>query len=141
VLLIMLGHSWSVSMISLGAMPVRPILVAFLAAPCARHFGPGGAAFGAALAEVITSVGIVAAHFIPLRSRALDRRLVVSALKSLAIAGFVTMLDRTTLAHMGHVRLVLEMAIYLVLVVVTGAVKYQDVKRAVRGLKAARASR
>jgi O-antigen/teichoic acid export membrane protein len=139
ILLIMLGHSWSVSMISLGAMPVRPILVAFLAGPCARHYGPGGAAFGAALAEVITSLGIVAAHFIPLRSRALDRRLVVAALKSLAVAGFVTVLDGTVLLRMGHVRLVVDMTIYLVLVVLTGAVKLKDIKRAIRGMKSARA--
>jgi O-antigen/teichoic acid export membrane protein len=133
-LLIMTGHSWSVSMISLGAVPFRPILVAFLAVPCAHRFGLGGGAFGAALAEVVTSVGIVAAHFIPIGGRALDRRLLLSAGKSLAGAALVAVLDLTVLRRFGYPRLVIDAALYLAFAFATGAVKTEDVARVVRAL-------
>jgi O-antigen/teichoic acid export membrane protein len=135
-LLIMTGHSWSVSMISLGSVPCRPILVALLAGPCARRFGPGGGALGASLAEIITSIGIVAAHFIPIGTRALDRRLLVSGGKSLAVAALVTVLDRTIFLSLGYWRLVVDLLAYASLVVAVGGINVSEVTRVIRTLRA-----
>jgi O-antigen/teichoic acid export membrane protein len=141
-LLIMTGHSWSVSMISLGSVPMRPILVALLAVPCARHFGPGGGAFGAALAEILTSIGIVAAHFIPIGGRALDRRLLVAGGKSLAVAAAVTALDRTAFAHLvAPLRLFLDCVLYVVLALASRTVQIPEIKAVVQGLRANRAAK
>ncbi len=137
-LLIMTGHSWSVSMISLGSVPLRPILVTILATPCARHFGAGGGALGAALAEIITSIAIVAAHFIPIGGRALDRRLLVAGGKSLAVAALVTVLDRAVLVRLGPVRLVIDGALYTGAALGLGAVKVGEITRTIRMLRARR---
>jgi O-antigen/teichoic acid export membrane protein len=137
-LLIMTGHSWSVSMISLGSVPFRPLLVAILAVPCARRFGPGGGALGAALAEIVTSVGIVAAHFIPIGTRALDRRLLLAGGKSLAVGCIVTVLDRTLMAHLGPTRLVVDLLVYVVLALGVGAVRISEILRVIRSLRAVR---
>ncbi|HEY4014163.1 MAG TPA: oligosaccharide flippase family protein [Polyangiaceae bacterium] len=141
-LLIMTGHSWSVSMISLGSVPMRPILVTLLAPPCARHFGPGGGALGAALAEIITSMGIVAAHFIPIGGRALDRRLLVAGGKSLAVAAAVTVLDHTVLARLGApLRLLLDCVLYVVLALASRTVQISEIRSLVQGLRASRAAK
>jgi O-antigen/teichoic acid export membrane protein len=135
-LLIMTGHSWSVSMISLGSVPCRPILVALLAGPCARRFGPGGGALGASLAEIITSVAIVLAHFIPIGTRALDRRLLSSGGKSLAVAAIVTVLDRTVFLRFGYWRLLLDVLVYASLALASGALKIKEIARVIRTLRA-----
>jgi O-antigen/teichoic acid export membrane protein len=139
-LLVMLGHGWSVSIISLASVPARPILVSLLANPCARWLGPGGAAVGAALAEIITSVGIVGAHFIPVGTRAIDRRILATGGKSLAVAGVVMLLDRTVLAHMRWARLTIDAIVYVVLAFSVGAVKTRDVARVLRILRARRSA-
>jgi O-antigen/teichoic acid export membrane protein len=135
-LLVMTGHGWSVSMISIGAIPVRPVLVALLAGPCARRFGPGGAALGAALAEIVASVGIVAAHFIPIGTRAFDRRLLLVAGKSLAVAACVIVLDHWVFASRSDViRLALDASVYVGLALAVRAVKISEAVRIVRGLR------
>jgi O-antigen/teichoic acid export membrane protein len=131
-LLILLGHRWSVSMISLAAVPGRPLLVWLLAAPCSRHFGLGGAAVGAALAEVITSVGIVAAHFIPIGGRALDRRLLMAGGKSLLVAGVVMAIDRTVLQNVGYARLLIDTLAYVGLALAIGVEKVSEITKVVR---------
>ncbi len=139
ILLVMIGRGWSVSMISIGAIPVRPLLVALLAGPCARRFGPGGAALGAALAEIAASVGIVAAHFIPIGSRAIDRRLLLVTGKSLAVAATVILLDRWIFASLSDIaRLALDMIAYVALALATGAVKMSEATRIVGNLRAKR---
>ncbi|MBV9948719.1 MAG: oligosaccharide flippase family protein [Myxococcales bacterium] len=137
-LLIMTGHSWSVSVISLASVPFRPLLVYLLAAPCVRHFGAGGGALGAALAEVLTSVGIVAAHFIPIGGRALDRRLLLVGGKSLLAAAAVIAVDRTVLRHHGWGRIAADAALYVALALAIGAVRVNEVIRLVKTLRADR---
>lgn len=134
-LLIMTGHSWSVSMISLASVPCRPVLVFLLAVPCARHFGPGGGALGAGIAEIATSVGIVAAHFIPIGARALDRRLLTVGGKSMLVAAVVIALDRTILRHLGWSRLALDTVAYVVLALAIGAVKIGEMIRVIKTLR------
>jgi O-antigen/teichoic acid export membrane protein len=137
-LLIMTGHSWSVSIISLCSVPLRPIFVILLAGPCARHYGPGGGALGAALAEIFTTIAIVAAHFIPIGGRALDRRLLVTGGKTIAVAAAVMLLDRTVLLRFGAIRLVLDGFVYATLALATRAVKISEITRLIRGLRAQR---
>jgi O-antigen/teichoic acid export membrane protein len=142
-LLVIMGRGWSVSMISIAAIPFRPLLVAVLAAPCARWIGPGGAALGASIAEVGTSVGIVAAHFIPLGTRAIDRRLLVVAGKSVAVAAIVILLDRWLHGQMHDLhgrmhdvaRLSFDLAAYVALALAFGVAKAADVLRIVRSLR------
>jgi O-antigen/teichoic acid export membrane protein len=140
-LLVMTGHSWSVSAISLGSLPVRPLLVWLLSPAFARHFGVGGAALGGAVSDLLTTVGIVIVHFIPLGRRAIDRRLVTTFVKTLLVAIAVIALDWYVLQPIGKVRLVVDMIAYVALVFLIGAAKISEVRRLVRELMARRRSR
>jgi O-antigen/teichoic acid export membrane protein len=138
-LLVMLGRGWSISMISLGAVAARAILLSLLVNPCARRFGPGGGALGAALSENLTGLGVVAANFMAIGTRAIDGRVLATGGKSLAVAIVVMILDRGVLAHLGWSRLAIDMTVYVALVFAVGGVKVRDVTRVVRVLRARRA--
>ena len=137
-LLVMTGHSWSVSLISLGSLPARPILVWILAPYCARHLGPGGAALGAAFSDLFTMIGIVCVHFIPLGRRAIDKRFLLTSVKTIVVAALVIALDRFVLRPIGYARLVVDLLAYVVLAFALGAAKVGEVVRVVKSLRARR---
>jgi O-antigen/teichoic acid export membrane protein len=140
-LLVMTGHSWSVSAISLGSLPVRPLLVLVLAPVFARHFGLGGAALGGAVSDVITTVGIVIVHFIPLGWKAIDRRFVTTFVKTVLVAAGVIVFDHYVRGKLGQVVLILDLVVYAALAVLLGAVRISDMKRLVREVIARRGNR
>jgi O-antigen/teichoic acid export membrane protein len=140
-LLVMTGHSWSVSAISLGSLPVRPLLVWLLSPVFARHWGLGGAALGGAVSDLLTTVGIVIVHFIPLGWKAIDRRFLMTFVKTVVVAVGVIALDWYALQRFGYVRLVVDMVAYVVFVFLIGAAKVKEVVHLVRELVARRRSR
>jgi O-antigen/teichoic acid export membrane protein len=140
-LLVMTGHGWSVSAISLGSLPVRPLLVWVLSPIFARHWGHGGAALGGAVSDVLTTVGIVIVHFIPLGWKAIDRRFLMTFGKTTVVAVGVFALDHYLLRPIGYVRLVLDLVAYAALIVILGAARISDIRRLVEEVLARRRSR
>jgi O-antigen/teichoic acid export membrane protein len=141
ILLMTVDRPWNVTMISASAIPIRAMLMLTLVKPFSRWLGPGGAAVGASVSEVTTMVWVVSASFYSVGRRAVDRRGVLAIGKSLAAAAVVIAIDRLFLRPLGHVRLVVDMALYAAIVLGTGAVKISEVIAAVKMVLAGRKAR
>lgn len=125
--LIMVGRSWSVTLVSLSAVPMRALLIAPLVSVCATWLGPGGAAVGAALTE-IGGIGLTAlVSFLLIGRRAIDARAVGVIARSLAIA-VVVWLVHHALTRFGYFRILLDVALYLVLAIVLRVVTMREVR-------------
>ena len=135
--LIMLGRQWSVTFVSLAAIPIRAALIVPFSWAGARWLGPGGAAFGAAATEIAGIGSTAVGSLILAGRRAFDRRAVVAIVKSVMIAMVVAALDHF-LVRLGHLRLVVDMVAYVVLAVATGAVRVREVASLVSTMRRAR---
>jgi O-antigen/teichoic acid export membrane protein len=131
ILLFMVDRNWSVTLISVASIPVRPVLVAILAVPCAKWLGPGGGAVGASLAELGAMIAMVAAFFYVIGREAVDRRSSLAIGKSIAIANGVAVMDRL-LRPIGDIRLVIDVVVYAGLALLTGAVRIGEALQLVR---------
>ncbi len=126
-LLIVLGRSWSVTLISLGAVPMRALMIVPLVRLCAGWLGPGGGAVGAALTE-IAGIGLTAAlSFWLVGRRSIDRRAAVQIAKSLLITVVVS-LAHVGMARLGYARLALDLLLYVVLAAALRVVGMKEVR-------------
>jgi O-antigen/teichoic acid export membrane protein len=119
------NQPWRMTAVFAGGMIVNPLCNLLLIKP-SLNLGLGGGGAACATATLVTEVGVVIPLMTMLGRRVLGARLVVRALKNFAIAGGIVALDAFFLRPWGAVRLLLEAAIYCVLVLVTGAVDIRE---------------
>lgn len=126
-LLIVLGRSWTVTLISVGAVPMRALMIVPLVRFCSEWMGPGGGAVGAALTEIVGIASTAALSFWLVGRRSIDRRAAVQILKSFFIAALVSV-AHVAMARLGYVRLVLDMLLYVTLAVALRVVGMKEVR-------------
>ena len=124
--LMILDRSWTITIISFVGLALLPILI-FAIHPLVRGLGPGASGMGVGMALSLreTINAILFAIFIG--KRAIDRRSLLSVTKSLGIC-CATVAVHTQLARLGNLRLVVDMAVYGVLMLGGGVVRIGDVK-------------
>ncbi len=132
--LVVLGKSWSVTLISAGAI-VSMSGFMLVGVPFGRAlFGTGGECAGAAMAVIANETCVVIAMLRRFRTPPLDGRNVAVLTKSLSIALLVIVLDRP-MRGLGPARLVVDMTLYAALALATRVVRFDDVRRALRVMR------
>lgn len=129
--LAVLKMTWRMSAVFTGGMLVNPICNLLLIKP-SLSLGLGGGGAACATATLITEIGVVTPLFLMLGGRAFNSRLIVRIVKNIAAAVLVIVLDTLVLQPLGPVRLLLDAAIYVVLVLVTGAVNIRELVSSVK---------
>jgi O-antigen/teichoic acid export membrane protein len=129
--MILLDRSWTVSVVTVLSLLANAGLNVIVIRPAWRWFGAGGAGIGAAAVSVTTEAIVAAAYVWFLRREILDARNVASMLKSLAACAFVVAFHLFS-AGLGKLRLPLDLAIYVVLVVLSRAVRVSELVDLVR---------
>jgi O-antigen/teichoic acid export membrane protein len=133
--LIISGKSWSVTLISLGAVASMAVCM-LVFVPIGRHlFGTGGECAGAAMAVVANEAYVVVAMLTRFESSPLDRRNVMVVLKTVVVAGLVLATNHF-LVRFGPVRLIADAVLYLILAIAVQLVRVRDLRRALRVLRA-----
>lgn len=127
----LLGRGWTVTAVSLLGMCVNPAANVLLVPYCLRTFGEGGAGIGASIAMIVTEVVSIGAFYMYIGQLAFDRRNVKVIALQLGAALLVIPVHMA-LRFLGPARLGVDVLLYSVLVVVTGAVKPQDALVVVR---------
>lgn len=131
--LMILDRKWTIVIVSVAGLAILPPLVR-VAVPITSVWGDGGAGAGAAMALSLRELVIMFVFLACLGKRALDRRAVSSTIKSLVICAVVAFAhDR--LAGIGHVRLVVDGLLYLVLAVASGVLRPRDAKDVLKMVK------
>ncbi len=129
--LLLFGRSWTVMLVSLGSLALQPALILLVVPFAAKRFGVGGAGIGSAAVFSFLELFSVVGFWWYLGRRAVDRRCLLAVGKSLAAFAVVAVVDRW-LHALGFARLVIDAAIYALLVFASGAVRYEDVRNAVQ---------
>jgi O-antigen/teichoic acid export membrane protein len=129
--MILLDRSWTVSVVTMLSLLANAGLNVIVVRPAWHFFGEGGAGIGAAAVSVTTEAIVAAAYVWFLRREILDARNVASMLKSLAACAFVVAFHLFS-AGLGKLRLPLDLAIYVVLVVMVRAVRVSELVDLVR---------
>jgi len=119
--LAVLNFTWRMSAVFVSGMVINPVCNAFLIKPALALEGAGGGGAACATATLLTEIVIVGALLGLLGRRTFDAELIVRVSKSLAAAIAVAALDTFLLKPLGPARLLLDAAIYVTLVLVTGA--------------------
>jgi O-antigen/teichoic acid export membrane protein len=124
-------RSWRVTLLTMGSLALNALLNVILIRPASRWLGEGGAGIGAA-AISMTSELLVAAVMLGMIGRpAWDRRNIAACVKSLAACALVS-LAHVAMRPLGPARLAADLALYLALIVVTGAVHLRELLSVVR---------
>jgi len=127
----LLGRGWTVTGVSILGMCVNPAANVLLVPYCLRTFGEGGAGIGASIAMIVTEVASILAFYMYIGRLAFDRRNVKVIALQLGAALLVIPVH-VALRFLGPARLGVDALLYMVLVVVSGAVKPQDALGVVR---------
>lgn len=135
--LVVSGKSWSVTLISLGAIvTMGGFMLVFV--PLGRAlFHVGGECAGAAMAVIGSEIGVVVALLSRFGTMPLDKRNIEVCGKTIALGVVIIVSDRL-LRGVGYVRLAIDAVIYLVLALGFGVVKIDEIKRAIAILRARR---
>jgi O-antigen/teichoic acid export membrane protein len=131
--LMILDRSWTITIISFVGLALLPAFILVIV-PLTRDLGPGSTGMGVAVALSLRELVIAGVFFAFLGKKAVDRRSALSFIKSLAICGVVILAHRA-LANIGPWRLLVDMAIYAVLMVVTGVLRPSDLIAVLRLIK------
>lgn len=131
------GGEWTVTLTSLTSMVVNPLLVIFFV-EMAKSWGTGGAGAACAMAAVGTELLVLAIMFYRIGGMAFDARLGKMLFKTTAICAVVLTLDRSVLQPLGPARLLLDAALYVILVLSTGAVSVRESLALVKTMRAQR---
>jgi O-antigen/teichoic acid export membrane protein len=113
--LIILDKQWRATQNAMVSLALTPLLILALV-PLGQRLGEGGAAAGAALAVVVSEVVISILCIRAMGRRAVDRRTLGAALKSLAVCIAVASMH-TAMSRLGSVGpglILLDAAVYLV---------------------------
>src|SRR5262249_39079842 len=120
--LFMLDRTWTLVLISVAGLVVNVALNLTMIPPALERFGPGWGGAGCAGATLGPALFGTAIMAWVVGRRALNRRGAVAVGKSLAACALVVGVDRLG-APLGWARLVIDAAVYLVFVMITGAVQ------------------
>jgi O-antigen/teichoic acid export membrane protein len=120
--LIMLGRAWTLTLISIAALAVNVALNLLLIGRAATLFGDGGAGIGCAIAALGTHVFAAGTMIAFVGREAFSGRTARMMAKSLGACGLVIVVDRLA-TGLGGARMVLDLAVYLTVVVGTGALR------------------
>jgi O-antigen/teichoic acid export membrane protein len=124
--LIVMGHSWRLTTISLVGMISQPVLI-FAGVKLLEDSGTGGAGAGAALGVTAMELLVTTLFLVSVGRRALDARNLRTIGAGLG-AAIAVAIAHPFLAPLGHVRLLLDMALWAALVVAVGGIRPRDVK-------------
>jgi O-antigen/teichoic acid export membrane protein len=123
--LVMLERPWILTSISIAGLVVNVTLNLLLIRYSMDRFGLGGGGTGCALAMLGTEIFVTGSMVAFLGRRAFDRRGTIAIAKSLAACAVVWVIHRS-LASIGPLRLIVDGAVYLLLVLATGALRLRD---------------
>jgi len=133
--LVIEGRAWTVVWISAAGLVFNLLLNVVSLRAFAQWLGPGGAGAGAAIIQLLTEGGVMLAMFASLGKRCFDKRsvegLVKTGLVCALVLGLHQGLSAFTAWNMLHCFLV-ELAAYVVLAVLLGAVNVREVYGFVR---------
>ncbi len=129
--MILRDRSWTVTIVTLASLVANAMLNVLVVRHSWHALGAGGAGIGAAAVSVTTEAVVAGTYVWILRRDILDARNVSSALKSLAACGVVVVFHMFV-RRLGPVRLVLDAALYVTLVVATRAVRVAELVALVR---------
>ncbi len=127
----LIDHSWRVTLLTIGSLALNALLNVIFIRPSYRAFGEGGAGIGAAAISVASEMVVAAALLAMIGRSAWDRRSVLCCGKSLA-ACVVVCGAHVAMRPLGPARLALDLALYLVLIVATGAVNVRELYTVLR---------
>jgi O-antigen/teichoic acid export membrane protein len=122
------NKTWRMSAVFVGGMIVNPVCNLVLIKP-SLELGAGGGGTACAIATLVTEIGVVTPLFVMLGKRAFSVELGIKVAKNLGVAVFVAVLDAWALRSLGPVRLAIGALVYVVLVLVTGAVDIRELRR------------
>ncbi len=133
--LMILDRSWTITIVSIAGLVLLPILIV-IAVPLFAPIGPGGAGMGVAIALSTRELVVLVVFLAFLGQKALDRRGLASAVKSLAICVVVATADHF-FAHalVPPLRLAADAALYAALALVFGLIALSDLKAVLKMLK------
>jgi hypothetical protein len=138
--LIILGRSWSATVISLAAiLSMAFFMLVFV--PIGRALygtGTGGECAGAAMAAIANELCVIVAMITRFDRSPIDRRNVAALIKLAILSGATLLFDRMV-HRIGYVRIPIDMALYMVFMFVARLVRMSDVRRALRIVRARRA--
>lgn len=120
--LIMLERAWALTKISFVGLVANVILNLALIRPSMHTWGRGGGGAGCAIAMLGTEIVVVSLMMGIVGREAFDRRSVVTIAKSLLAFGVVTLVHGA-LEFLGPPRLIVDGAVYLVIVISTRALR------------------
>ena len=123
--LIMLERAWTLTLISIAGLGVNLLLNLLLIRRSMAIFGEGGGGVGCALAALGTHAFAVVAMIAFVGREAFDRRTLRMVGKSLAACALVVVVDRLA-TSVGWGRIVVDVAVYLTVVVATGALRTRE---------------
>jgi O-antigen/teichoic acid export membrane protein len=138
--LIALGRSWTVTLSSVVALLVRPILIAALINPCAWLLGVGGAGAGAALGLTISELVVLAVMLRDLGWIPLGGSMLRLGTRCLAICAATSVLH-LALAPLGHWRLGVDLVAYLAGALLLRALPAREIAAFAREVLVSRAQR
>jgi O-antigen/teichoic acid export membrane protein len=127
--LVILDKQWITTRVSLTALVLNPVFIVIMV-PIVARLGEGGAAAGAASAAFLSElvVSLTCLHYVG--SRALDSRTVLAAVKSIAIAIGVIVMDHYLRPQFPRpydwVRIPIDMAVYALAAVAIGAIRIKE---------------
>jgi O-antigen/teichoic acid export membrane protein len=123
--LMMTNRAWTVTKVTLLSFVVNGTLNFLLLRPALRAWGEGGAGIGAASIWVGTELLVALTYVWFLGRDVLDRRNVVAFGKSLVASACVVAVHLST-ASLGPLRLVIDLVVYVVLILGSGAVPVSE---------------
>jgi O-antigen/teichoic acid export membrane protein len=137
--LVITGKSWSVTIISSGAVFLMPLFMLTFVPLGRSLFGTGGECAGAAMAVVANEAFIVAAMLSRFTVSPFDRRNLLVLAKG-AVVSATVLLTNHWMVRVGPVRLLVDIGLYACLALLIGLVRMADLRRGIRALRASRAA-
>jgi len=134
--LMILDRSWTITIVSIAGLALLPVLIV-TAVPLTAPLGPGGAGMGVAMALTTRELVIALVFLAFLRDKAMDRRGLASAVKSIAFCIVVAFVDRRLFGLHPLARLSLDALLYGVLALTPGlgVLALADVKAVLKMVK------
>jgi O-antigen/teichoic acid export membrane protein len=129
--MIMLERQWAFTWISVGGLVVNVALNLTLVRFSVRALGVGGGGAGCAVAMLGTEIFVVTCMVIATRGGAVTRSNILFVAKCLVAYGAVA-IAHVLMSGLGHVRLVVDAALYVSLVVAMGAVRPRELVKNAR---------
>ncbi len=135
--LVMLDRTWTLALVSVAGLAVNVTLNLLLVPRALARLGEGGGGAGCALAMLGTELFVSSAMASFVGKGALDRRTVLAVAKTLGACAVVAAFDRLA-ARIGWPRLALDAILYVLVVVVTGALRPGEIAGTLRAALRAR---